>query len=65
MTTVYGEVIEPTHALAWRSSSPARQLFREIAEEICALVVLDFSDDLCLAEVQEDRRGAGRKRAGA
>ncbi len=43
---VQGEVIERTHALAWRPSSPARQLFRDIAEEIRALVKRDLSEEV-------------------
>ena len=46
VTTVRGEVIERTHALAWRASSPARQLFREIADEIRALVARDLGDEV-------------------
>lgn len=48
VTTVRGEVIERTHALAWRASSPSRQLFREIAEEIRTLVKRELSDELLL-----------------
>lgn len=46
VTSVYGETIERTHALAWRTSSPARPLFREIAERIRSLVERDLSKDL-------------------
>jgi LysR family hydrogen peroxide-inducible transcriptional activator len=46
ITTLPGEALERTHALAWRASSPARQLFREIADAIRALVSRDLSDDL-------------------
>jgi LysR family hydrogen peroxide-inducible transcriptional activator len=38
VTNLRGEVVERTHALAWRSSSPARQLFREITNVIRDLV---------------------------
>jgi len=44
--TVNGESIERTHALAWRTSSPAHQLFREIADETRELVKRDLFDDL-------------------
>jgi len=46
VVTVQGEVIERTHALAWRPSSPAKLLFREIADEIRDLVARRLSDDL-------------------
>jgi LysR family hydrogen peroxide-inducible transcriptional activator len=46
VATVGGEAIERTHALAWRSSSPARQLFRDIANEIRSLVGQNLSEDL-------------------
>jgi len=46
VTTVHGELMERTHALAWRTSSPARQLFRAIADEIRTLASRDLSDDL-------------------
>ena len=46
VATVRGEVIERTHALAWRASSPARQLFRQIADEIRTLVAQDLADVL-------------------
>lgn len=44
--TVQGEAIERTHALAWRSSFPARQLFKQIAVEIGELVSSDLHGDL-------------------
>ena len=46
VATLRGEVIERTHALAWRASSPARQLFRQIADEIRTLVAQDLADVL-------------------
>ena len=46
IAAVRGEVIERTHALAWRSSSPARQLFREIADEIRALATRGLKKEL-------------------
>jgi len=64
VTTVRGEVIERTHALAWRASSPARQLFREIAEEIRALVARDLKDELGLVAdrvASANRRRRARK----
>ena len=38
ITDVHGETIERTHAIAWRTASPGRQLFREIANEIRQLL---------------------------
>jgi LysR family hydrogen peroxide-inducible transcriptional activator len=46
VTTVHGEAIHRTHALAWRSASPARQLFQEIANEIRTVAARDLSDEL-------------------
>jgi len=46
VTTLRGEVVERTHALAWRASSPARQLFREISDVIRDLVSRDLRDEL-------------------
>ena len=46
VTTVYGEVIERTHALVWRASSPARALFGEISEELRTRAMSDFKDEL-------------------
>ncbi len=46
VTSVHGEVIERTHALAWRASSPARTLFGEIAGELTAKAMRDFKDEL-------------------
>ena len=46
VATVTGEAIERTHALAWRASSPARPLFREIADEIRGLVEADLGSEL-------------------
>lgn len=46
ITTLRGEVVEREHALAWRASSPARQLFREIAEVIRDLVARELGDEL-------------------
>jgi LysR family hydrogen peroxide-inducible transcriptional activator len=45
---VHGEGIQRTHALAWRTSSPARLLFREIADEIRTLVARKFSSEIKL-----------------
>lgn len=55
---VHGEVIERTHALAWRASSPARPLFREIADEIRTLVANNLADVVELAPLQSGHRGA-------
>jgi LysR family hydrogen peroxide-inducible transcriptional activator len=46
VTTVHGEVIERTHVLAWRASSPARILFGEIADELTATAMRDFNAEL-------------------
>jgi LysR family hydrogen peroxide-inducible transcriptional activator len=46
VTTLRGEVVERSHALAWRASSPARQLFREIADVIRDLVARNLGDEL-------------------
>ena len=42
----YGEAIDRTHALVWRRTSPARQLFQEIANEIRGLMQKEFSGDV-------------------
>jgi len=46
IATVHGEEIQRTHALAWRKSSPARLLFREIGKEIRSLVKRAFSPEI-------------------
>jgi LysR family hydrogen peroxide-inducible transcriptional activator len=46
VATLRGEAVERTHALAWRASSPARQLFREIADVIRDLVARDLGNEL-------------------
>ncbi len=46
VATLRGEVVERTHALAWRASSPARQLFREIADVIRDIVARNLGDEL-------------------
>jgi LysR family hydrogen peroxide-inducible transcriptional activator len=46
VTTVDGEVVERAHALACRGASPARHPFREIAEEIRALVASELAEEL-------------------
>ena len=46
VATLRGEVIERTHALAWRVSSPARPLFRQISDLIRTLVAQDLADVL-------------------
>jgi LysR family hydrogen peroxide-inducible transcriptional activator len=56
VATVHGEVIERTHALAWRASSPARPLFREIADEIRTLVANDLADVVEVAPLEGRRR---------
>jgi LysR family hydrogen peroxide-inducible transcriptional activator len=59
VTSIRGEVIERTHALSWRASSPARQLFREIAEEIRRLVERDLGNEL---EPVDGRDQKGKQR---
>ena len=46
VTELHDEVIERTHALAWRVSSPARALFGEIADEMTAKAMRDFKEEL-------------------
>ncbi len=55
VATIHGEAVHRTHALAWRRTSPAWQLFREIADEIQRLVARELGDELQL--VSRDRRG--------
>jgi hypothetical protein len=49
---VHGEGIQRTHALAWRKSSPARLLFREIGNEIRKLVSRKFSPEIKLVPAE-------------
>ncbi len=53
VSDIKGEEIYRTHALAWRKSSPAAQLFQEISEEIRSLVGRDLSDELTLVSKSE------------
>ena len=46
VTTVKDEVLERTHAVVWRATSPSRALFRELAYELQAKALRDFADDL-------------------
>lgn len=64
VATVRGEVIERTHALAWRASSPARQLFRQIADEIRTLVAHDLADVLQPTLATDDRHRTPRNSRG-
>jgi LysR family hydrogen peroxide-inducible transcriptional activator len=64
VATVRGEVIERTHALAWRSSSPARQLFREITDEIRSLVARDLTKELHPVPSSSTPGGRKANRAG-
>jgi LysR family hydrogen peroxide-inducible transcriptional activator len=61
VATVRGESIERTHALAWRASSPARQLFREIADEIRDLASRDLGKEL--RPVSASVRGGARSQS--
>ncbi|MCH2169971.1 hydrogen peroxide-inducible genes activator [Myxococcota bacterium] len=51
---VHGEDIQRTHALVWRKTSPARSLFREIANEIRSVAAATLSPEIKL--VQTSRR---------
>jgi LysR family hydrogen peroxide-inducible transcriptional activator len=64
VATLRGEVIERTHALAWRASSPARQLFRQIADEIRTLVAQDLADVLQPILATHGRHHTPRKSRG-
>jgi LysR family hydrogen peroxide-inducible transcriptional activator len=46
VVNVYGEKIDRIHALVWRITSPARQLFQEIANEIRVLVKKNFAGNV-------------------
>ncbi|MEM9302601.1 MAG: hydrogen peroxide-inducible genes activator [Pseudomonadota bacterium] len=43
---VEGETLMRLHALAWRPTSPARGLFRELAVEIRRIIAANLSDDV-------------------
>lgn len=62
VANVFGEEIYRTHALAWRSSSPARQLFKEIASEIRTVVKRDFSKDLDLISKHRNSTSTTQKK---
>jgi len=49
VTNVEGEVMERTHALIWRPSSPGAPFFRRIAEDVRELVAERLSDQVILA----------------
>lgn len=49
VATLHDHTVERTHALAWRPSSPARRLFREIAQEIRDFVQRELADEVRLA----------------
>lgn len=46
VATLHGEAVHRTHALAWRTGSPARPLFQEIADAIQRLVVRELANEL-------------------
>jgi LysR family hydrogen peroxide-inducible transcriptional activator len=50
VTGIHGEDIHRTHTLAWRTSSPARQLFREIAGETRTLAGKELTEDVTVVE---------------
>ncbi len=56
IASVHGEVIERTHAMAWRSTSPSRALFRELAHELQARALRDFAEELRPAESDPSRK---------
>jgi LysR family hydrogen peroxide-inducible transcriptional activator len=58
VTTVHGEPVHRTHALAWRSSSPTRQLFQEIANEIRTVAGRALSDDVRSLSPKARKRSA-------
>jgi len=58
VTTVHGEAIHRTHALAWRSASPAGQLFQEIANEIRTVAARDLAEELTLVPRKARARSA-------
>ena len=58
VTTVHDEEIYRTHALAWRSSSPSRQLFQSIAREIRSVVTRDLSKEVILVPQRGRPRSA-------
>jgi LysR family hydrogen peroxide-inducible transcriptional activator len=49
VASVHGESIERTHAIAWRTASPSRPLFREITNEILSLLDRELGDVVRLA----------------
>jgi LysR family hydrogen peroxide-inducible transcriptional activator len=55
---VQGEGIQRTHALAWRKSSPARLLFREIGSEIRTQVAQKFSPEIKLVPSKRRKSAA-------
>jgi LysR family hydrogen peroxide-inducible transcriptional activator len=46
VTSVDGEDMHRTHAFAWRTSSPARPLFEQLANEVRELVARRFSKEI-------------------
>jgi LysR family hydrogen peroxide-inducible transcriptional activator len=46
VTSIVGEGIHRTHALAWRTTSPARPLFEELANEVRDLAVQLFAREV-------------------
>lgn len=46
VTSIFGEPVHRTHALAWRRSSPNGQLFQEIAGEIRSLADRTLEDEV-------------------
>lgn len=46
VTSVHREDIHRTHAFVWRTSSPARPLLQQLANEVRVLVAGHFSQDV-------------------
>jgi len=61
---VHGEDIQRTHALAWRKSSPARLLFREIGNEIRKLVSRTFSPEIKIVSAERRKPARSSSRPG-
>ena len=64
VTSVRGEEMDRTHVLAWRKSSPARELFGEIAQEIRDLVLRELSNEVEVVHPVPSTSSGGRPRGG-
>ena len=54
--------MDRTHVLARRKSSPARELFGEIAQEIRGLVLLELSNEVEVVHAVPSTSPGGRSR---